>query len=1392
MKSNFIYYSCIWNILILCFKSAYGSNNCAFPRNMISVALVYNNLSNLQIRINYNLYTIYFSKNLFPSHSGKIFHLGEVRESNICLEPDSYFFKLDYDEELKYLEGIQICDKFISNPGEYILFSLSNLGKCDVVSSFNDLTNAKLFVNQLQDNTYSSVTPTMNSFELEIPVESGDMALKLDIREYKPPVRKFSRRDEDISAINSNHLSSFGFLYRQNLNDDIPYSSYSGPNTLLSVSFLGLPQSFQIFRPVVSSLYSLEPTTVPTSKISTTTRSNQPHYSTVYHTPSNSLTRAPTQRYFSSQLSFRSTLLSLSFDFISTYPTDQPSTTSETPSQIPSPRQYSISFLPTSAECPSSGPTLIPSLAPSYEPIVDSTLAPDKQPTSRPTADPYSQPSSQPNGQPSIEPSFQPLTKPSSRPSALPSSQPMTKPSTVPFENPSEMPSLQPQGTPSRIPLSCPTHSPSAHPLGTPSSRPSDLPSYQPHEMPLIQVPPLSLPSHVPTPRPAEIPTGSPYRFVQPTSQPSRQLTVQPSESYSITYIPSNPDLDSSSEPSDLPSLSCYPTPLPSDTPSPSLKPTIQPFIFDTSKSPVKPTTCPSTTKVYATPSRVPSKTPSCVSSPPSRFPSTLPTDFPTTFPIISDTPSTIGYPTSAPTIDVFNDLTLYSAQFVKTLPDYSYIHYEIKGCRGESAIRDTSWPLFVNSLEIADVENFPTSILLFYSKISCFEFSKSFEIANYTCSVASSVKNIWSSFLGLVDNSIYCNNNIWVIKKCSNFVNICVNCENPCFNVDKSGTVLPLLKPDGSLSVLESNALLSGLAFKVASKPRVWINWEQNCSIDKSIINVKYKVSDPCVLTCGISNSLPIYDSVYKSNLFVYKDLRISNYFELNGALTLEIPSSLRSITQFEVLCYTDLSTRSSFLVYKSPALVSLNKACNVSYTVPAKRQARITIITSFSSLAVGELSPPIVLSLSETPTGNTFVYPVVYYSNTSVCEVNWNSSTATVVNALDSPIAASVAPSKLSFTLVTENVFYVQPILEGCYYISANITSFDDTLNFSVSKGTMFYAFYNSRTSLAVSGVAFVNNGLKLQLTFSANTDKGVTQGLDAEQWSCAKLLIFQSASSSMCLFASASSIYILLSPSTPNDHLPTIGSEVKVMGGIVKKSCIDDSSAPSICDHFPFLDSVSVNISSLGAISPRAVILGPSSMSVNSSLVLDLSLLKGSGGRNWMVFKWAVEGPSTYISANLTALMNGGLLRWIDCTPGSFDCNRLHQSYFNQVGLYKFTLTVVNFWGLTDQNSFVVEVIDSFIPQVTVLRASYTRIYPNVSFELETKFSYSQISYEAEVRSVKYFWSVFTNNIFDLKLTSSLTEANNHGSKLFVSSYSLTSLNEYRFCVQAVFFR
>jgi hypothetical protein len=147
----------------------------------------------------------------------------------------------------------------------------------------------------------------------------------------------------------------------------------------------------------------------------------------------------------------------------------------------------------------------------------------------------------------------------------------------------------------------------------------------------------------------------------------------------------------------------------------------------------------------------------------------------------------------------------------------------------------------------------------------------------------------------------------------------------------------------------------------------------------------------------------------------------------QLSGNINLTIPQNQFS---FRVLCYTQLNSRSSLVVLKSPAQISLSRACNnLTYSTPLKLTVVVGVSFEFSTLLIGELSPQITVTLSGAPaTGIFYAKPTISYLG-SLCDVSSNISFVNQVQSF-----ANVAPNLITIHANSAGVFYVQPLLEGC----------------------------------------------------------------------------------------------------------------------------------------------------------------------------------------------------------------------------------------------------------------------------------------------------------------------------------------------------------------------
>ena len=1057
---------------------------------------------------------------------------------------------------------------------------------------------------------------------------------------------------------------------------------------------------------------------------------------------------------------------------------------------------------------PSRQPTQQPTKQPSYQPTIQPSSQPTCQPTSQPSilptiqpsAYPSPQPSSQPSGLPSMQPSkqptSQPLASPSGQPTGCPSSQPSQRPSLKPTTQPTSKPSNQPSGTPTLQPSIDPTMQPSSQPSICPSTQPSSVPTTQPSEAPTCQ--PSTSPSARPSVAPSLVPTNSPSSkpstvpTVQPTLQPSSQPSIQPSRfpsaqpSVSPSCQPSTgPTASPSTEPTASPSVqpSDQPSGQPSSTPtwSPTDQPSSQPSNIPTADPSTVPTTQPTTTPSSLPtvhPSRQPSSQPSAIpNSRPSNQPSNVPTTQPSSMPTASPSSNPTSLPSTSPTTQPSTTPTVRPS----SLPTSQPSNWPSCQPSDSPSSQPSSNP---SSLPTCQPTATPTS---------------------HPSTQPTSQPTVLPSRVPVSQPS----SQPTVLPSGQPSVS---PTSQPTIRPSSQPTVSPTTQPTNQPSKQPSTQPTSHPTYDPTAIPSI---------IPSSQPTITPSSQPSCTPSTHPSSQPSISPSTSPTTNPTQKPI-----------LSIEAPSILSIQTQaLKNSIQVNVTLESDGIVYisvysKVEALPTSSASIKADSLASSKSSFR-TVAFVIDSLLPSETYN--IYVVTESPVGKILPYEDVIKHkqtlHTTCCRlVTWSNSLSTVIQGQDAFefMSFSLLPSpteSVSLMLTMESInatddFTSQLVpnaLQVPYYPgSADILTFKVSLSRIAVPGDYVirstiperlqsvYSFVNGATSFVsklkvVSELTplpaplfhkamFSSDGSYATLIFDRDSNRGGV----TSSFICSALFQFPCAQSSRCLWIDSKTVNIYVHN---KDYCAAPGSQLSLTNGVqIRAACSGTTfSAISSCSSWPTMD-VSSSIVTFAAPDiadhPKIIFSIPSKLSACASLVVDISLSTGHGGRNWKSsnFSLSILDISGLSIANTTSL--------IEHLGSEFTISpplRIESSQLLADSMYLFSITLCNFLGKCSEGRASTWISSSAVLSVMIAGANTRSMTPAESLSLSAIGSITQCGTVFGMQQIRYQWIAYDTQS---ESAIAITSVSKDPSKLILGSNYFNPNTNYRIIVTANF--
>lgn len=522
--------------------------------------------------------------------------------------------------------------------------------------------------------------------------------------------------------------------------------------------------------------------------------------------------------------------------------------------------------------------------------------------------------------------------------------------------------------------------------------------------------------------------------------------------------------------------------------------------------------------------------------------------------------------------------------------------------------------------------------------------------------------------------------------------------------------TFIPSLTPTEALT--QSPTLIPTFAPTIAlTLPPTLPTALPACIAGEKSITVKYDLGAPGKFHCAAfeGSVMPSLGTVkniafHEGANFTYTMSTASGYMELQN---------LKGGTGYHVLCYEEL-----FVPQDGQTSTPLEDVYAKSCFVQTSCCKEVYLTKVRRVYAVGDVSEPIVISLSSLPSDVVTVAPLIHYS--AHCD------------KLSATLMTSVLPSDLTFTESTGSttgVMMFQMAESGCYYITMEMSGpSSDEFLFRDDVVTVVALNDTTAPKLELSRIYVDETGSSFHVEFSASTDRGAAFGLKPyAPFDCSLVATFVSANESTCVFIDDETLEIT-PPSGYTHTVPSVGDNIVLKGGWLKGKCVQKS-----CPEYPYLDPVAdVLRPPLGHILVDAVIVGATE--VSESLILDISTSSGHGNRPFLI-EWKVLNASTGESIPvLEAYFNG--LQWQNCPYATANCNVVPRSQFPRDGEYTLILKLQNYLGEFDVTTITVTVRDGTLSHYLLNNYYLLLRKYEQTFQFETHGLYASLALDDAV--------------------------------------------------------
>ena len=542
----------------------------------------------------------------------------------------------------------------------------------------------------------------------------------------------------------------------------------------------------------------------------------------------------------------------------------------------------------------------------------------------------------------------------------------------------------------------------------------------------------------------------------------------------------------------------------------------------------------------------------------------------------------------------------------------------------------------------------------------------------------------------------VNCDGSAWRVQRCANRIPVlCVDCEQPCDSAETA--INPFTVGDCGAPVYFPKTTVIGVT-KQSNTPIVRIN-----SIEASSTSLELRVTTSVdgVLRCAAFEAGSVDVSALEIQIRAQNNLAFSE----DGLAVMTI-SQLKPSTVYEAYCFSSSSINSKSLVSKaadSRTVVATSCCKDIAVDILSSA-VHEGLGGSVDSLLVTVEHPPseelvVTVSISVAGLGaDGESRRLLSNSNVSSSLVEMVSEVLTF--SMEFFGSVSVALPDVADFLPGPNATFAGGVISIHTNVSGSSASEYAVIT---SGGIADSAASNSSTGAiqvlsmsdmppvpTVASAEFSRDGSNVVIKFDTNTDRAGVQ--TTSLFPCDEVLDFSGANLSSCQWLSDTRLSVRCDCD--------VGDVLRVKAGTIKSKCVGMLSC-SAWNYTAAGESAVITAPPVGVtVVPTVLISGPSTISVEDDLTIDLSSSTGSGGRAWVDIGFNLTGSVEDVAAVEQFLVDNVDASGVLEVPASL----------LSVGTYTLTVKLCNFLGRCGYASYAVDVVESNIPIVTILGADF----------------------------------------------------------------------------------
>ena len=514
--------------------------------------------------------------------------------------------------------------------------------------------------------------------------------------------------------------------------------------------------------------------------------------------------------------------------------------------------------------------------------------------------------------------------------------------------------------------------------------------------------------------------------------------------------------------------------------------------------------------------------------------------------------------------------------------------------------------------------------------------------------------------------------------------------------------------------------------------------------SITKTGVDIVVTVDKPGEIACGFfpNDQQP----QYISSVFLQGFKANTGFTSKNVSLAL---SGMTPASIYAIYCVTTSN---------NGVVMDLEQTLDMKSTVETKccKSTEIRVLTNAISLDTnaGGVLNAFSLSLQSLPQTN-----ITYTVSLVLASIN-----GTVLYK-DVPTLPSAVTIK-SDMMLSSTFFSLTSSVISLAENASTITITVATTGSSANEYELSYPLGNVITILAgnsqpkapqLSSATLTADGQSVIIQFDSATNLG---GISDTIFACSRILSFIYANSTYCSWKDPSSIRALLDSSS----IINVGDKITLNALSLKAKCLSPKKGCGFYNYTEPNNDVVVQRPS-ATIPPSVMMIGPSTVSVCNSIMLDLSYSTGALGRQWNTWKFTVINVNDQ-NADMSSVVVYLDNHFSISPPITIPAGLL------SLGSYKISVTLTNFLGSSSTGSFDVSVIDLAVPIVTIAGPQLMTMYRKDYLKLISNAYLVDCTNSSSKDSLLYDWSISSD---DVKL--SLRNQANSESSFILNPWSLT---------------